>query len=136
MIKPTILVVDDDKKFTDIFVDFLQKNFNANVFLEKDGQGAIKVLDQRRVDILYQDVHLPNSTSGLDVVRHVKKTGKCNDILVYIISKWERNESYEMQMLDLKVEFLPKPLSLLTAKSLLEIAFEEKGGYDYKKKRG
>lgn len=135
MIKPTILVVDDDKKFTDLFVDFLQKNFNSNVILKEHVKDAIEVLDHQRVDVLFQDIHLPSGPNGLDVVRHIKKIDKDNKIIIYIISKWQNNESYEMQMIDLKVKYMPKPISLITAKSLLEKAFEADGGFDYKKKR-
>lgn len=133
MIKPTILLVDDDKKLTDIFVDFLFKNFNADVILKEHAKGAIEVLDQQRVDVLFQDIHLPSGPNGLEVVRHVNKIGKAKDILIYIISKWDKNESYEMQLLDLDVKYMPKPISFLTIKSLLEKAFESKGGFDYKK---
>jgi DNA-binding NtrC family response regulator len=129
------LVVDDDKKFTGLFVEFLQKNFDSNVILKEHVKDAIEVLDQQSVDVLFQDIHMPSGPNGLDVVRHIKKTCKNKEILIYIISKWHNNESYEMQMTDLNVKYIPKPISLLTVKSLLEKAFEAIGGFDYKKKR-
>ena len=137
MIKPTILVVDDDKEFTDIFVDFLNKSFNAEIILKDNANDAIKVIDKQRVDVLFQDIRLPNGPNGLAVVRHIKEVGKSNDIFVYIISRWHNNDSYDIQMRDLKVNYLPQPISFITVRSLLNREFERSASkFDYKKVRG
>ena len=130
-IKPTILVVDDEAKFTDTFVSFLNATFNAEVILKTHAKDAIEVINSRKVDVLFQDIHLANGPNGFEVVKHTRESGK--DIIIFIISKWQDNEVYSKQMIELKVKYVPKPISLFTIKTALEEEFETRGTFDYKK---
>lgn len=135
MIKPTILVVDDDKGFTETFVDFLKGQFNANVVLKENAKDALEFIDNERVDVLYQDIHLPNDQDGIEVVKHIKKTGKDKEIYIFMVSKHQYNETYVKILKDYNVDFVPKPLSLGSIKIKLEELLEERGNFDYKKKK-
>lgn len=135
MIKPTILVVDDDKKFTETFVDFLRGQFNAEVVLKENDKDAIDFINKERVDVLYQDIHLPNDKDGIEIVKYIHKIGKDKDITIFMISKWQFNETYSKTLEDYKVKHVPKPMSLLSTKIQLEELFESRGNFDYKKKK-
>jgi CheY-like chemotaxis protein len=134
MIKPTILVVDDEKKFTDYFIKFLLDNFNAEVILKDNVRDAIEVIDKQRIDILFQDIHFPNGAYGFEVIRHLKKDGKDKNTSIFIITKWIGDESYAKQIKELGVRYIPKPISLISTKDILEDEFEKSGKFDYKKK--
>lgn len=135
MIKPTILVVDDDKKFTDTFVDFLRGQFNAEVVLKENSKDALEFINKERVDVLYLDIHLPQDQDGIEIVKHIHKIGKNNDISIFMISKWQYNETYAKTLKDYKVDFVPKPMSLASTKVQLEELFEARGNFDYKRKK-
>ena len=135
MIKPTILVVDDDKKFTETFVDFLRGQFNAEVVLKENSKDALEFINKERVDVLYLDIHLPQDQDGIEIVKHINKIGKNNDISIFMISKWQYNETYAKYLKDYKVDFVPKPLSLASTKVQLEELFEARGNFDYKRKK-
>ena len=134
MIKPTILVVDDEAKFTEFFVKFLQENFNADVILKENVRDAIEVIDKQRIDVLFQDIHLPNGPYGFEVIRHLKKVGKDKDIIIRIITKWQGDDSYSKQIKELDVKYIPKPISLPSIQNVLIEEFEKSGKFDYKKK--
>ncbi len=135
MIKPTILVVDDEKRFTETFVDFLKVQFNANVILKENVKDALEVIDNQRVDVLFQDIHLPNGPDGVEVVKYIKKIGKDKDITTFIISKWQDDETYQKVIKELNVKYIPKPISLASTKTVLEELFKARGNFDYKKKK-
>ena len=135
MIKPTILVVDDDKNFTETFVDFLKGQFNADVYLKENAKDALVFIDNQRVDVLFQDIHLPNDQDGIEVVKYIKKIGKNKEISIFMISKWQYNETYVKILKDYNVDFVPKPLSLGSTKIALEELLEARGNFDYKKKK-
>ena len=71
MKKPTVLIVDDEKRFTDTFAEFLSERFNVDVLVRKSALEAIQVLDQQRVDVLFQDMMMPGP-GGEQVIGHIK----------------------------------------------------------------
>jgi CheY-like chemotaxis protein len=133
MKKPTILIVDDEKDFTDTFAKFLSQRFNAKILVRKNAQEGIKALDDQRVDVLFQDMILPG-LGGEVVIDHVKTLDRINDMIIFIISKWDQ-DTRTMQFEGHNVKHIPKPISLSITQRILTEDFEIKGCYDYKKKR-
>jgi CheY-like chemotaxis protein len=133
MKKPTIMIVDDEKEFTDTFADFLSQRFNAKILVRKSAQEGIKELDKQRVDVLFQDMIMPG-LGGEVVIDHIKTLDRINDMIIFIISKWER-DTRTMKFEGYDIKHIPKPISLSTTQRILIEDFEIKGGYDYKKKR-
>jgi len=132
MRKPTILLVDDEKNFTDTFAEFLSERFNADVVVRKSALEAIELVDHQRVDVLFQDMVMPGP-SGKQVIDHIKNRNRINEMIVFIISKWnDDKKTLEFEKDDVK--YLPKPVSLITTRKVLIEAFETHGGFDYKKK--
>ena len=133
MKKPTILIVDDEKKFTDIFAQFLSERFNVNVLVRSNAMEAIELLDQQRVDVLFQDMIMPGP-GGEQVINHIKNLKRINEMIVFIISKWNEDR-HTLKFENLDVKYIPKPISLITTQKVLIEEFETCGGFDYKKKR-
>jgi response regulator RpfG family c-di-GMP phosphodiesterase len=133
MKKPTVLIVDDEKKFTDTFAQFLSERFNVNVLVRKNAREGIEVLDQQRVDVLFQDMIMPGP-GGEMVINHIKDLKRLNDMIVFIISGWNEDR-HTLKFESLDVKYIPKPISLITTQNVLIEEFETCGGFDYKKKR-
>jgi CheY-like chemotaxis protein len=133
MKKPTIMIVDDEKEFTDTFSKFLSQRFNAKVLVRKNAREGIEVLDKQRVDVLFQDMILPGP-GGETVIDHIKNLDRINEMIIFIISKWYQ-DTRTMKFENYDVKHIPKPISLLTAQRILIEDFEIKGGFDYKKRR-
>jgi len=132
MRKPNILIVDDEKKFTDTFAQFLTERFNANVFVRNNAIDGIEFLDQERVDVLFQDMVLPG-LNGEFVINHLKDLNRIDETIVFIISGWNSDiHTQRYENFDLK--YIPKPISLITTQKVLAQEFESMGGFDYKKR--
>lgn len=130
MAKPTILIVDDDKAFTDKFVEFLNIAFDCTVIVRNDSNGAAYVVKDEHVDILFQDIHVPGP-DGFEIVKILKEF-KLDAVKVFIITSW-KEDAYIKKCAELGVEYLPKPIGYkLLQKSLVDI-FDKKG-LEYKKK--
>lgn len=80
--KIEILIVDDEKQFTEELHEFLQKSgfesFETNTYAE-----AKRVLEHHEIDLMILDVRLPG-ISGLDILKEVKV--KLPNLEVVIIS--------------------------------------------------
>ena len=133
MRKPTILIVDDEKKFTDTFSQFLSERFNVNVMVRNNAMEGIKALDTQKVDVLFQDMIMPGP-GGEQVISHIKDRKRINEMIVFIISKWNEDR-HTLKFENLDVKYIPKPISLITTQNVLIEEFETCGGFDYKKKR-
>ena len=131
MKKPTILIVDDEKNFTDSFSEFLSDRFNAKVLVRKNAIDAMEVLDQEKVDVLFQDMFMPGLPGG-KVIEHIKNRRRINQMIVFIISKWN-GDVQTLRFENYDVKYIPKPIGLITTQKVLTEEFEAKGGFDYKK---
>ena len=133
MKKPTIMIVDDEKEFTDTFSEFLSQRFNARVLVRRNARAGIEVLDKQRVDVLFQDMMMPG-LGGEAVIDHIKNLDRINEMIIFIISKWDM-DTRSIKFEDYDVKYITKPISLLTTQKILIEDFEIKGGFDYTKKR-
>lgn len=67
---PSILITDDDDALREALgTVFAPRGFR--VYLAGDGEGALKILESNRVDIMLLDMHMPRLT-GLETIRRVK----------------------------------------------------------------
>lgn len=73
--KLTVLLVEDDGFALKLAQSVLKNLGVSHVILARDGAEAIKILDSKatRADLIISDWNMPN-VSGLDLLRHVRKT--------------------------------------------------------------
>jgi len=73
--KLTVLLVEDDGFALKLAQSVLRNLGVGHVILARDGAEAIRVLDSKatRADLIISDWNMPN-VSGLDLLRHVRKT--------------------------------------------------------------
>ena len=127
--KPTIVIVDDEKSLTDDFANLLTASFNCNVIVHNHSDDVIDLIKNEQVHILFQDIHVPGP-DGFEIIKQIKKIGK--DIEIFMITSW-KEAAYPLKCADLKVTYLPKPISYKILLVTLTEIFEKKN-LDYKKK--
>src|ERR1039458_3222405 len=129
MPKPKILIVDDDKDFTDKLEEFLHIPFDCDVIVRNQSNGVVYVVKDDHVDVLIQDIHVPGP-DGFEVAKRLKDLGI--NIEVFLVTSW-KEDAYNAKSADLGAHFLPKPIDYKMFQKRLTEFFEQKG-FDYKKK--
>jgi len=79
--KPVVLVVDDDEGIRDTLEAILTKDYT--VIKAKDGRAALRLIDEKEVQVMLLDIRLPD-INGLDVLKRVKE--RYDDIEVAMIT--------------------------------------------------
>ena len=83
-IEASILVVDDEPSVRQVMRSILSSD-GHNVVLASDGGEAIRLLQQRRFDLVFTDLTMPG-ISGWEVVASVKRLR--GDIPVIVFTGW------------------------------------------------
>lgn len=91
--KLTMLIVDDLEVNRSIF----RRTFQAvyDVAEAKDGVEALKILHERKIDIVILDLFMPN-LNGIDVLKQMKLENKLSDIPVIVKTAVDENMESEM----------------------------------------
>ena len=71
LFRKKILVVDDDKKLTEIIEKYFTQ-YEFQVFILNDANNIEEVIKEKKPDIILLDVMLPN-TNGFDVLKQIQK---------------------------------------------------------------
>jgi len=70
MVKPIILIVDDERSLTDVGVEFLKLRMpEAEVYGALSGTEALKAIEAHKPNILLLDVNLNESMNGFIVLQ-------------------------------------------------------------------
>jgi len=98
------LIVDDEQHSIDVLTFHIKRLPYLNlVGAYTDATAAISAINESKIDLLFQDIHMPD-LSGLDVVKIIR--GKCEVILTTAYS------NYALEGFDLGVsDYLLKPIS-------------------------
>jgi len=103
-----ILVVEDTETSSRFFEAALSRT-NAQLLWAVDGDEAIEVFDKNDVDLVLLDLNL-FTTSGFDVLRHIRAKDKNTPVIVqtaYILAG-EEQASFDLGAND----FIAKPIKL------------------------
>src|SRR3990167_1043059 len=83
---PSILVVDDEAIYRELLSEYLKKRYHnrgVSVFAASDGEEALKLTKDQRIDLVISDFHMPNM-NGVDLYHQLKHQN--NEVEVIIIS--------------------------------------------------
>ena len=72
MVKPSILVVDDELLIRDLLYDFFTGQ-GWDISVAEDGEKALEVMRSRDFDLVLTDIKMPEM-DGLDLTSHVKQS--------------------------------------------------------------
>ncbi|HXI28556.1 MAG TPA: response regulator transcription factor [Vicinamibacterales bacterium] len=111
MVKPHVLVVEDETDVAHLIKHALERSGGANVAIVGSGDAALKAVTERRPDLIILDLNLP-SISGVEVCRIIRS--RPDDSRVPIIMLTARSSEDDMvygleQGAD---DYVTKPFSL------------------------
>jgi DNA-binding NtrC family response regulator len=72
MVKPRVLIVDDDIEIRESLPAFLNMIMNCDIVVKSNGSDAIEVLDKEEFQIIIQDLQMPG-IDGFSVLNHAIK---------------------------------------------------------------
>ena len=106
MNKPTILIVDDEPSISEVVSIYLERaGYQARV--ARDGQAALKILEEQSPDLVVLDLMLPK-VDGLEITRRLRAQG---DIPIIILTA-RREETDRILGLEMGADdYVVKPFS-------------------------
>ncbi|MDD5504091.1 MAG: response regulator [Candidatus Omnitrophica bacterium] len=103
-----ILVVDDDVSIINLLTDLIPKVLKHEIYLTLTGEEALKILEEKKPDIVLLDMQLPG-INGIQVLKIIRQ--EYPDTKVLVITSYD-NE-VKKAVAELGVDgFFPKPILL------------------------
>lgn len=108
MMKPRILVVDDEESIRE-FLDIMLRKEGYEVTCVEDGAKAQEMLKKKSVDMIISDLQMPNVT-GIELLKHVKDNYP--EILFMLITAFGTTESAVEAMKMGAYDYITKPFKI------------------------
>lgn len=117
-----VLVVDDDQSLIGLLKDYLPKVIKHELYVALTGEEALKILEEKRPDVLLLDMQLPG-IKGPQVLRIIREKYPRTKVLVIT--------AYDKQVKEIVAKlgvdgFFPKPLVLNEVIDRLELVLKAK----------
>jgi DNA-binding NtrC family response regulator len=125
----SILVVDDEVDFLETLVKRLQKR-NIDSVGVTSAEEALKLMDQRRFDVVIQDIKMPGGMDGIEALREMKRKSPLTEVLLLT-----GHASVETSIEGMKLgafDYLIKPVKFEELMIKVGEAFEKKSAHDEK----
>ncbi len=120
----TVLVVDDNEMNRDMLARRVERQ-NLKALLADNGQRALDILREQRVDLVLLDVQMPRMT-GYEVLEHIKTDPKLKSIPVIMISAMDDLESV-VKCIELGAEdYLFKPFNPVLLRARITAALDKR----------
>jgi len=122
MPETSVLVIDDEKKLAQLFVDILE-NEGLTVYVANKGADGLVLLDEHLSDIgmVFTDMKLPDMT-GNDVLREVKK--RRHDLPVVVVTGFATKDGAVEAMRLGAYDYLAKPFNIAEVSLIAKRALE------------
>lgn len=117
MVKPKLLLVDDDKNTLDGLVTILKRD-GYNVSGVLSGFEALKLLSRQQFDVMITDVNMPGM-DGLDLIREIRKREVSVAIVVISANSSVKTLSDVANGLSCDY-YLTKPVNIRELEAILE----------------
>lgn len=108
MVKPRILVVDDEESIRE-FLDIMLRKEGYDVTCVEDGQKAIDILKKKSFDLVISDLQMPNVT-GIELLKHCREN--YSDLLFMMITAFGTAESAVEAMKMGAYDYITKPFKI------------------------
>jgi DNA-binding NtrC family response regulator len=119
----SIMVVDDEVDFLETLVKRLQKRSIDTVGVTS-GEEALKILGEKRIDVVILDVKMPGGIDGIETLREIKRHQPLTEVILLT-----GHGSVETSIEGMKMgafDYLLKPIKLEELMVKLSEAFEKK----------
>lgn len=107
--KKKILIVDDEPNIV-MSLDYLLRKNNFEVFIARNGNEALKLLESEVPDLMLLDIMMPD-VDGYEVCMHVKSNEKYKGVKVVFLSAKSKQEDIEKGYAMGADLYLTKPFS-------------------------
>jgi len=114
--KPQILVIDDEKDTCFILEDILTKE-GYKVFTALDGMSGLKIVKEKKPDIVLLDLKMPEM-DGIEVLRRIRKIDK--NIVVIIITAYGTMDTARVAMKLGAFDYITKPCDPNSIKAVIK----------------
>ena len=123
MNKIKLVIAEDDMFNRLLVVSMLAKNKDIEVLEAKDGEEALAILLEKKVDIALLDINMPK-LDGLETIKKIRKIESISDIPIMVISS---DDTEEKQSLALGANaFIPKPFNIKELEQQIYDVLDEK----------
>ena len=122
LMKPSILIVDDDEVMQETLSDVLRKR-GYEIFSVGSGNGALPMIKKNVIDLILLDMRLPD-IDGLEVLKKIKEFD--NEILVIMMTAYSDVQTAVSAMKSGAYDYINKPFELEELKLLIEKGLEMK----------
>lgn len=106
----TILVTDDNKENLRI-VTLILLSEGYMLALAQDGESALKIIEENKIDLILLDILMPGSLNGFDVCRRLKNNLKTKHIPVIFLSAQTNTEDIVERFKIGGIDYITKPFS-------------------------
>jgi class 3 adenylate cyclase len=120
-----ILVVDDNEDNRYTLTHRLKREGYTNLEIAEDGQQALDILADHRVDLVLLDIMMP-VMNGYETLERIKSDMALRDIPVIMISAVDEMESVVRCIKAGAEDHLPKPFNAALLKARIEACLEKK----------
>ncbi len=105
----TVLVVEDEPNIV-LSLQFILKQAGFTVRVARDGEQALRAIDDYVPDLVVLDIMLPKQ-DGFSVCEAIRGNDKCRDVKIIMLSAKSRESDKERAMALGADEFVTKPFS-------------------------
>ena len=126
MNQPSLLVVDDNEDNRYTLIRRLKREGYTNVAEVEDGVSALRLMAERRFDLVLLDVMMPGMT-GYEVLEKMSEADTLRDIPVIVISALDEVESAVRCIEAGAEDYLPKPFNVVLLRARIRASLEKNG---------
>lgn len=123
MIRPSVLVVDDDSGMVETLADILS-SFRYEVTTARSAASAIRIVTEAHPDVVLMDLRMPGA-NGVEALRAMKALAP--QMVVIIMTAFTRDDLVDEARRAAALAILPKPLDMKRVLALLEEATAPRG---------
>ncbi|MBI4651470.1 diguanylate cyclase [Candidatus Desantisbacteria bacterium] len=121
LVKPKVLVVDDEKIIRSLIVDVLSEG-GFDVFATSDGELALAQFEKTPFEIVITDLKMLG-LNGIEVIKRIKKINQLATIIV--ITAYPSIETVKEALLEGAYDYLSKPFDLDELRIVISRALKE-----------
>lgn len=118
----TIMIVEDDQEFQDIFAMMLEET-GHNIIRAYDGNDALDKMEKQRPDLIILDILL-EAMMGDALFLQLKRVPEYANIPIIVVSSFPARDYKNLKEVDPQLVFLEKPF---TKEALLKAVAEKLG---------
>ena len=120
----TVLLVDDEPNIV-LSLEFLVEQAGYEARVARDGEAALKAIEEHKPDLVLLDVMLPKR-DGFDVCRKIRANSEWNDIRIVMLTAKGRDSEREKGLALGADAYITKPFSTREAMEQIKRFLDDK----------